>query len=74
MWNSKIRFHISHHKRGKVTYVLRNIFILMWISSCPDFIRISTLSKNSYINIYIFFNKKIGEKFCGRINLDVCRV
>ncbi len=51
MWNNEIRFQISHHRRGKVTYVLRNKFILIRISGCPDFIRISTLSKNSYIYV-----------------------
>ncbi len=49
---SEIRFQISHHRRGVVTYVQRSTFILMWISGCPDFIRISTLSKNSFIYIY----------------------
>ncbi len=29
MWNIEIRFQISHHRRGKVTYVLKNKFISM---------------------------------------------
>ncbi len=49
MRNSEIRFQISHRRRWKVTYGLINKFILMRISGCFDFIWISTLSKNSYV-------------------------
>ncbi len=68
MWNSEIRFHISHHRRGKVTYVLRNTSILMWISGCPHFIRISTLSKNSYVLYTVF----IPKKFCLIVPENSC--
>ncbi len=53
MRNGEIRSQISHHRRGKVTYILRNTFILMWISGCPDFIRISTWSKNSHTHTHL---------------------
>ncbi len=64
MWNSEIRFQISHHMRGKVTYVLRNTFIFMWISGCAHFIADLDFVKNLLYIQTLSFTMLTFHEFC----------